>query len=45
MCTFLCAYHYNNGQAFQCEDSGWWSQNPPLPYCYGGTSPDGFACN
>lgn len=44
-CTYLCAYNYNNGQGFQCENNGFWSQNPPLPYCYGGTIPAGFECH
>ena len=45
VCTYLCAYHFQAGQGFQCQDDGWWSQNPPLPYCNGGVLPDGFACN
>jgi hypothetical protein len=45
VCTYLCAYHYQTGQGFQCQDDGWWSQNPPLPYCNDGVLPDGFACN
>jgi hypothetical protein len=44
-CTYLCSYHYNNGQGFQCDSGGSWSQNPPLPNCYGGTLPAGFTCN
>ena len=44
-CTYLCANNYNNGQGFMCESGGSWNQNPPLPYCYGGTMPAGFACN
>ncbi len=45
VCTYLCAYNLAGGQGFQCESGGWWSQNPPLPYCYGGTIPDAFLCD
>jgi len=45
VCDYLCAYNYNSGMGFQCEDNGFWSQNPPLPYCFGGTIPESFLCN
>ena len=44
-CTYLCAYNLAGGAGFMCESGGWWSQNPPLPYCYGGTVPEEFKCN
>ena len=45
VCDYLCAYQYNSGMGFQCESNGFWSQNPPLPYCFGGTIPESFLCN
>ncbi len=45
MCDYLCAYNFGGGMGFQCEDNGVWSQNPPLPYCFGGTIPESFLCN
>lgn len=45
VCDYLCAYNTGGGMGFQCEDNGFWSQNPPLPYCYGGTIPESFLCN
>ncbi|HEX5714822.1 MAG TPA: hypothetical protein VF179_01610 [Thermoanaerobaculia bacterium] len=45
VCDYLCAYNYNGGMGFQCEDNGFWSQNPPLPYCYDGTIPESFLCD
>ena len=44
-CTYLCAYNLAGGAGFMCESSGWWSQSPPLPYCYGGTVPEEFKCD
>jgi hypothetical protein len=44
VCDYLCSYNYNGGMGFQCEDNGFWSQNPPLPYCFGGTIPESFLC-
>lgn len=44
VCGYLCAYNFGGGMGFQCEDNGFWSQNPPLPYCYGGTIPSSFLC-
>ena len=45
VCDYLCAYNYNGGMGFQCEDNGFWSQSPPLPYCSGGTIPESFLCD
>jgi hypothetical protein len=45
VCDYLCAYNTNGGMGFQCEDNGFWSQNPPLPYCFGGTIPESFLCD
>lgn len=45
VCDYLCAYNFGGGMGFQCEDNGFWSQNPPLPYCFGGTIPESFLCD
>ena len=45
VCDYLCAYNTSGGAGFQCEDNGFWSQNPPLPYCFGGTIPESFLCD
>jgi uncharacterized cupredoxin-like copper-binding protein len=44
VCGFVCSTHFGGGMGFMCDQDGVWNQSPPLPYCYDGMIPDGFAC-
>jgi hypothetical protein len=44
VCDFVCSTHYAGGQGFQCDANGNWNQSPPLPGCFGGSIPAGWAC-
>lgn len=43
VCGFVCSTHYNNGNGFQCDSSGNWNPNAPLPAC-SLSLPAGWSC-